>query len=218
VEVVVVDNASSDDTAQVLEATKGKIDALTVVMNPDNRGFAAACNQAARAATGEVLCFLNNDTVVTPGWLWILVRALEEDPTLGLVGPVSNGVANEARVKTSYSGVDDLGLWAELQSWRHDGRSFPITMLALYCAALRRQAWDRVGELDEAFGLGMFEDDDYCRRLRQAGFHIRCRRDCFVHHWQQASFQLLDARGYLELYERNRAYLRSKWGRGGAKR
>ncbi len=86
-------------------------------------------------------------------------------------------------------------------------------MLALYCALLRREVWQRVGELDERFGIGMFEDDDYARRLRAAGLRLVCRRDAFVHHWQQASFGRMDEAAYLELFERNRQAFNAKWRR-----
>ena len=62
---------------------------------------------------------------------------------------------------------------------------------------------------------GRTEDDDYCRRLRLAGYSLCCRQDAFVHHWQQATFSLLDAERYLDLYERNRQYYRDKWRRRG---
>jgi len=212
-EVIVVDNGSDADTLRVLAEAQQQRRELRVIANPDNRGFAAACNQAAAEARGEVLCFLNNDTVVAPGWLSVLVAALEGDPGLGLVGPVSNAVANEARVRTGYGSLDEMLTWAEAEVWGHDGRWFGLPMLALFCTAIRRQVWQEVGGLDQAFGLGMFEDDDFSRRLRRAGYRLACRRDSFVHHWQQASFQLLDRDQYLALYERNRRYFREKWGR-----
>lgn len=212
-EVVVVDNASSDQTPAMLRARAAADPRLKVVLEPSNRGFAAGCNRAAREATGEVLCFLNNDTVLTPGWLGPLVAELEDGPGVGLVGPVSNGVANEARVRGSYRTLAELLAFAEDRARRHRGRSFSIPMLALYCAALRRSVWEQVGPLDEGFGLGLFEDDDYARRLRRAGLDLVCREDVFVHHWQQASFDRMARQRYLELYERNRRYLREKWGK-----
>jgi GT2 family glycosyltransferase len=216
-EVVVVDNASTDGTPALLRDRQRSDPALRVVLNLDNAGFAAACNRAAQEATGEILCFLNNDTVVTPGWLQPLVQALLAEPCLGMVGPLSNGVANEARVRGPYGSLAEMREWAEGYVRRRHGRSFPIPMLAFYCAALRRAVWEEVGPLDDRFGLGLFEDDDYARRLRRAGYRLVCREDSFVHHWQQASFDRLARARYLELYERNRRYLREKWrgeGRG----
>ena len=58
----------------------------------------------------------------------------------------------------------------------------------------------------------MFEDDDYNRRVRDAGWEIRCARDAFVHHWQKASFRLLGEEQYLALFEENRKKYEEKWG------
>jgi len=213
-EVVVVDNASGDQTPAMLRARAAGDPRLKPVFETTNRGFAAGCNRAAGDATGEILCFLNNDTVLSPGWLGPLVAELEDGPGVGLVGPVSNGVANEARVRAPYRTLGQMVAFAADRARRLAGRSFSIPMLALYCAALRRSVWEQVGPLDEGFGLGLFEDDDYARRLRRAGLDLVCREDAFVHHWQQASFDRMARQRYLELYERNRRYLREKWGKG----
>ncbi|HHQ49044.1 MAG TPA: glycosyltransferase, partial [Acidobacteria bacterium] len=210
-EIVVVDNGSSDRTPEWLEELAGRWPRLRVIANETNRGFAAACNQAFEAGSGQILCFLNNDTVVTRGWLTSMVRHLVEHPETGMVGPVSNGVANAARVEPGYRDLAGLDEWAA--SWRreHRGDSFPIPMLALYCAALRREVWEEVGPLDESFGTGMFEDDDYSKRLRKAGYELRCLREAYVHHWQQASFGKLPGEEYARLFEENRRKYREKW-------
>ena len=77
---------------------------------------------------------------------------------------------------------------------------------------MRREVFESVGPLDERFGIGMFEDGDYCRRVRAAGLEIRCARDAFVHHWQMASFRRMPREAYLALYERNRRLFEEKWG------
>ena len=70
----------------------------------------------------------------------------------------------------------------------------------------------RVGLLDERFGLGYFEDDDYCRRVEAAGHRIACAEDVFVHHRMGASFSQLDAERKHDLVERNRRLYEEKWG------
>ncbi len=211
-EVIAVDNGSTDGTPRLLEETARAWPALRVVANAENRGFAAAVNQGFAAATGRFLVMLNNDTVVTRGSLSALVRHLRSNPKLGLVGPATNAISNEAQVKAGYRGLGELPAWAAGFTREHDGETFPIPMLAFFCTALRRETWEAVGTLDERFGAGMFEDDDYCRRARAQGWEIRCAPDAFVHHWQKASFRKLGEKAYFALYEENRRKYEEKWG------
>lgn len=211
-EVVVVDNGSSDGTLETVERLAAQHGRIRLIANRRNLGFAAAINQGARAARGQILCLLNNDTIVTPGWLETLAGAVWRTPGLGMVGPVTNAVGNEARTRAGYRTLADLPRWAACCAARHRGRAFEIPMLALFCAVLRRDVWDRIGSLDEQFGAGMFEDDDYSRRVRAAGLSLQCRQDAFVHHWQRAGFKLLGDEAYARLYEENRARFHSKWG------
>ena len=69
-----------------------------VNLNPDNKGFAAGNNQGLLVATGDYLVLLNNDTYVTPGWISSLVRHIERDPKIGLLGPVTCNIGNEAKI------------------------------------------------------------------------------------------------------------------------
>ena len=87
-------------------------------------------------------------------------------------------------------------------------------MLAFFCLALRRSTWDEVGDLDESFGRGLFEDDDYSMRLVRAGCRLWCAEDVFVHHFGEASFGDLVPDGtYGQLFERNRQRFEAKWDR-----
>ena len=85
-------------------------------------------------------------------------------------------------------------------------------MLAMFCVAMRREVFERVGLLDEQFGLGMFEDDDYAHRIKMGGFRLVCAADSFVHHFGEASFKKLKANGkYDELFAENRRRYEQKW-------
>ena len=105
-EVIVVDNASARRHARSgLPRRRRREPRLRVICNADNRGFSAANNQGLHVARGEFLCLLNNDTVVTRGWLSTLIGHLRKTPGLGMVGPVSNMVGNEAKVPVGYRDI-----------------------------------------------------------------------------------------------------------------
>lgn len=210
-EVILVDNASQDDTPQFLRAYAEGRPNVKVLLNRTNLGFARGNNQGAAEASGEHLVFLNNDIVVTAGWLPGLLRRLE-DPTVGMVGPVTNSSANETRIRTQYEDLEEMERFAAEYTRAHSGEAFEIAMLPLQCAALRREVFEQVGPLDERFGTGMFEDDDYALRLREAGYRILCVEDVFVHHWGSASFSKLARADYWALFRQNLAKFEEKWG------
>ncbi len=210
-EVLVVDNASSDGTAEWLAEEEARHPDLRVILNKENLGFAAANNQGLRAARGEFLCLLNNDTVVARGWLSTMIGHLRTMPETGMIGPVSNMVGNEAKVPVGYSTIGEMPRWATDYCRRHDGETFPMKMLGFFCVMFRREVYEKIGELDEQFGVGYFEDTDYCHRARREGYELRCARDAFVHHWQGASFRLLDEEAFAGIYRENQQLFESKW-------
>jgi GT2 family glycosyltransferase len=212
-EVIVVDNGSTDGTVELLlEVARSRLLPLTVIAEPDNRGFAASTNRAARAARGEILCLLNNDTVVTPGWLERLVAHLDRDGEVGLVGPVTNSCGNEAALGTPYHDLDGMFAFARAQMDRVDDRPRDLDMLSLFCAAIPRRLWDELGGLDERYQVGMFEDDDLSVAVRRAGRRVVLARDVFVHHYGGATFALLSRRRYLRVWWENRRRFEAKWG------
>jgi GT2 family glycosyltransferase len=210
-EVIVADNASTDGTREWLgdEERQGR---LLAVMLPENRGFAGGVNAAAAHAHGEYVCLLNNDTIVTRGWLSSLVRHLEKDSGLGMVGPSTNEIANESRVDVGYRELSQLDSWARAFTRARAGRLDPIPMLAMFCVLLRRDVLERIGALDERFEVGMFEDDDYARRLDAAGLRLAVARDSFVHHAGRGTFRALPDEEYRRIFRENRRRYEEKWG------
>lgn len=211
-EIIVVDNASRDGTPQFLQQWSNAASGRKVVLNQDNRGFAAANNQGLAIAGGDYLILLNNDTYVTRGWIRGLLMHLQRDPDVGLVGPVTNNIGNEARIETGYEGMEEMATFAATHGALHAGHSFPIPTLAFFCVAMPRSTYERVGPLDEAFGVGFFEDDDYCRRIEAEGMHCICAEDVFVHHHLSASFDKMKSDAKRELFERNKQTYEAKWG------
>src|SRR5207249_2140339 len=147
-EVVVVDNASTDGTVEYVTEMARRFDEVRVVGNTVNDGFAHAVNQGLAAATRDALVIMNDDVVVTPGWLAGLLAHLD-DPTVGLVGPTTNAAPNEARITTTYGTYGQLTDFATERQKRFGNQSFDMAVSTMFCTALRRDVFERVGPLDE---------------------------------------------------------------------
>jgi GT2 family glycosyltransferase len=89
---------------------------------------------------------------------------------------------------------------------------FKTHCVAFFCVAMRRDVFEQIGFLDESYGLGFFEDDDYCKRVIEAGYEIQIVDDAFVHHHLSASFAQLGDKKKRELMERNKAIYEARWG------
>jgi len=210
-EVVVVDNHSSDGTPEYVRGLATSDSRVRCVLNTENRGFAGGNNDGIRAATGDFIVLLNSDTIVTEGWLDGLLDPLETDPSVGLAGPVSNAVGNEQEIGCAGLSPGEIMKKGRLWTAMSEGDRFDTERLGFFCVATRRDVVDRVGPLDEGFGTGFFEDDDYCIRVREAGYRLICVEDVFVYHQGSGSFGKL-RKETKELLKRNRKRLEGKIG------
>lgn len=204
-EVLIVDNASTDGTAGWCD--EAHIRRLPL---PENRGFAAACNTGIHAALGEYVIILNNDTVVSPGWAERLLAHLDRDRMIGLVGPSTNYASSVQQIPSRYEGLDEFLAFAKRLAREHAGQGEEVDRLVGVCLAARRQLFDEVGLLDERFGMGNYEDDDLCMRVRQRGYTLVWAKDVFIHHVGSQTFASMQV-DYQALLARNREILRRKW-------
>jgi hypothetical protein len=211
-ELILVDNASTDGTREFLRRFAEERPWVHLILNDSNLGFAAGNNAGIRRASGDYVVILNNDTYVTRGWLHGLVRHLRRNERLGIVGPVTNNIGNEAKIDIAYGDMDRMAVEAFRYTCRHAGELLPVRVAAFFCAVIPRRVIERVGLLDERFTLGFFEDDDYCRRVREAGYEVAVAEDVFVHHHLSAAFNQMDTEERKALFERNRRLYEEKWG------
>jgi GT2 family glycosyltransferase len=212
-ELIVVDNASEDGTQSYLARLTEEDSRVRVLFNGENIGFAPACNQGLGLAGGEHLVLLNNDTMVPPGWLSRLLAHLSEE-AVGLVGPVTNRIGNEAEIETGYGTWGEFLDEASRRSVEHRGEWLAMRTPAMFCLAMRRQTFQRLGPLDERYEVGLLEDDDYADRAREFGYEQRCAEDVLVHHFGEASFGGLVTDGeYGRILRANQRRYAAKWGR-----
>jgi GT2 family glycosyltransferase len=172
---------------------------IVVDNSKDNRGWVGGCNFGLKQASGSYLLLLNDDVTVTPGWLGRLLGTLQRYPEVGLVGPVSDYVAGPQQVPASYRAEE------------HWGESQQVEVLIGFCLLMRREVYEKIGGLDPRFGLGNFDDNDYCLRAALAGYKLRIVRDCWVHHEGGQTFKELGI-DYAASLAENKARFCEKWG------
>lgn len=207
--LILVDNGSTEAVYDFFCAIPGAVP----IRSETNLGFAGGVNLGLRVAEGHVV-LLNNDTLVPRGWLTGLCAALVSAPDIGMVGPMSNYVSGSQLIpELRFESLDDINAYAEERRVDHGGKLRDVARLVGFCMLIRDRVVAEVGLLDEAFGLGNFEDDDYCVRVLRAGYRLCVDEASFVFHYGNRTFHAL---GLVEgkwdaLLEENAARFGAKW-------
>lgn len=208
-ELILVDNGSKDGTIEYL---RNLGDRIILIENPYNYGFAKGCNQGTEVASGDQILFLNNDTILPPGWLEPMVEALYSDDDVGIVGPVTNYISGQQRIPVPYTDVSDMEQFAKAHMQQHKGDVQEVRMIVGFCFMARRTLLEDIGVFDERYGLGNYEDDDLCFRAIRAGYKLLIAWGSFIHHIGHASMGQSESTALGNLLEVNRVKSLQKWG------
>ncbi len=203
-EIIFVDNASTDGTVEYLRNLVEGYSNYKLIENKENRGFAAGNNQGVAAACSDYVLLLNNDVLVSAGWLESLVESLEKDEKIGMVGPITNSISGRQMVN-SIPYTDDAGFQEFAQKLRKacHGRLTPRYRIAGFAVLMKKTLYEEVGGLDESFGTGNYEDDDLCLKIRAKGYAIMVDESVFIHHYRSQTFieNKIDYRSSLSVNE-----------------
>ncbi len=182
-EIIVVDNGSTDGTGDFLEQEQAA-GRLKVLSNPENLGFARACNQGAQATRGSCLLFLNNDTQVLPGWLTAMTACLKRD--VGVVG---------AKLLYPDDSVQHAGVVFNqdkrlLHIYKNFSKDHPAVnkerefqAVTAACMLIRKSLFDEIGPFDESYFNGL-EDVDLCLNVKKLGYKVLYTPKCEVYHFE----------------------------------
>ena len=209
-ELILVDNASDDGSAQQCAAWAAAHPGAAYLPQPRNLGFAGGMNIGVAVAAGEWVCLVNTDTLFARGALPALMQTLARVPAqVAAVGPVSNAAGNAQCLPVPGVAMQQMAGIGVAAMRAPTGLLTPTYRSDFFCVAVRRSAWQQLGGLDTAFGLGYYEDFDFSLRLQRAGFTQVIAEDVFVAHVGSASFATLgDAQA--GLMRRNRALMRER--------
>ncbi len=202
VETWVVDNGSADGSVAAVQSHYPEV---RIIANGDNKGFAAANNQAIRASNSRHVLLLNSDTLPGAGSLSALVRFLDQHPRVGIVGPeLLNG---DGSVQLSYASFPTLASELTGRNLRRRQRfatsdgseAYRVDWIGGACFAIRRTAIEQFGLLDERYFM-YTEEADWCFRARRAGWEVCYLPGAEVVHLGGQSSRMVSTRMKAELY------------------
>jgi GT2 family glycosyltransferase/SAM-dependent methyltransferase len=171
-EILIGDDRSTDGSEELLAGIGHPVQ---VVRHPDNLGFLQNCNVTAAAARGRHLVFLNNDTLVLPGWLDALMRVLDNEPMVGMVG---------SKLLNGDGSLQEAGgiMWRDGSAWNY-GRNHDPTLpeynylketdyVSGASIAMPVDVWKKLGGFDDHFAPAYCEDSDIAFRVRELGLKV----------------------------------------------
>jgi GT2 family glycosyltransferase len=214
-EIIVVDDASSDGTAEHLEEICLADPRIRVLRNDPNLGFLASCNVGAQAAKGEFLLFLNNDTVLLPGWLAPLLRTFSDFSDAGVVGGkllFEDGALQEAGAlvfadaSAAKIGYRDPDVEAPLYQYVRD-----VDYVSGAFLMTPRRLFRELGGLDSRYCFGYYDDGDYCFSVRGAGRRVYYQPESVIVHVEGASAGTDPSTGLKQHQLVNQAIFGEKW-------
>lgn len=199
--IILIENGS-----ETLEKEKA-LDALErhphlVIENAVNKGFIQGVNQGLQASDAEYVCIQNNDTLVEPDWLEKMLEVFVLEDNVGMVGPTTVW-ANSWQAHHRLHRV-----WGRKEKWPQYKEIH--SMLAFFCTVIPRTVIEKVGLLDEDYGLGFGDDDDYAMRVKMQGYRMFVRADVTIPHHHRTTFKS-QVPGWKDMQRENIIKFKRNW-------
>lgn len=204
-ELIFLDIGSLDGSAEYLAGVAAAAQVRVEIVRTElDLGIPEACKEALSRTRGGYIVLLNNDTIVSSGWLNQLIALLSMSPAVGMVGPMSNYAAPPQLVEVvpyrvgprrrsadpaerlvNTTAIDDF---ARLFREEQKGKWLQVERLGGFCLMLKREVLARIESIDEWSDLGLFDTDILSTKVREAGYTLACCRDLFIHHFGTRTF------------------------------
>ena len=210
-EIIIADDVSTDATKEIDKFVSG----LVIARNESNQGFLKNCNNAAKKARGEYIFFLNNDTTVEKDWLPPLIRLLESDENIGMVG--SKLIYPDGRLQEA-GGI----IWSDGSGWNYGRCDDPnkpeynyvrdVDYISGAAIMLSRKLWEDIGGFDERYAPAYCEDSDLAFEVRKRGLRVVYQPLSVVTHFEGVSNGTdVNGTGLKRYQVENNKKLQEKW-------
>lgn len=207
-EIIIVDNKSTDGTVEWIKEQEG----IKYILNSENKGFPAGCNQGIEISNkSNDIFLLNNDTVIMPNSIFNLRMGLYSNEKIGATGAVSNNVSYYQQISEIYDDFDKYMDYALCNNISNEICYEERIKLVGFAMLIKREVLDKVGLLDEIFTPGNFEDDDISLRIISEGYKLLLCKDSYIHHFGSVSFKK-NPEEYINLLKVNSNKFKKKWG------
>jgi len=214
-EIIIVDDGSDAATRTGLGRLGETNHALKVLRNQRNVGFVESCNAGAAAATGNILVFLNDDTLPLPQWLTALLATFRRYPDAGAVG--GKLIFPDGRLQEAGGVVFCDGSGANFGKWDLDSDNslYSYVREVDYCSgallATPLRMFEEIGGFDRRYSPAYYEDTDYCFAIREKGYGVYFQPECRVIHCEGATAGTDETTGAKRYQVINRAKFVQKW-------
>ncbi len=201
--LIIINNGRNPETRNFLEElSRNKDVETTIVHNDRNIGWVKALNQGIELSLAPYVCFQNSDTIVTPGWLRKMIDILQSQENFGMINPTWEGRPRDMEIDRYGSMLEKLNskLYIETDWCRG------------FSTVIKRAVIEKIGKVDERYGLGYLDDVDYSIRAIEAGFSCIRALDTYVYHEGNVTANKVLGDKWDELHERNKLIRRKKWG------
>jgi GT2 family glycosyltransferase/acetyltransferase-like isoleucine patch superfamily enzyme len=207
-EILVIENGATEEVEKVLDG----LEWIKVLHNDTNVGYIRAINKGIVEANNPYVIIMNDDVLVTYGWLDELFNTMRSNPDVGLVGPITNAGNGIQTIPISYSKIEDFPNFARKTLGKNIEVSYSVPRITGFCTLISPKLIEEIGGLDPRFGIGNYDDDDFCNRAKLSGYDIRVCMSAFVHHASHVTFsQTMNNEEFNELLETNWGIFKEKW-------
>lgn len=214
VEILLINNGSTDPmdegVFQFIDDNKFTSFHINYFKLNQNMGYPVGINYGISKAKGKVLIILNNDLIFSQGWLNPLLNILKEKKDIGVAAPYLSAASGIQHIGYNESDINKIHQYAEAFMRNHQGETIEVNRVIGACMVVKREVIDQVGGNDFWFGPGHYDDDDWCLRIRIAGYKIAIVGNSFIYHMGSASFRV-SSWNVKEIIHYNKLKFLSKW-------